>query len=625
MCGIAGFVQKEPGYPLDLVSKQLELLQHRGPDSSGFHARGRGVVGQTRLSIIDLITGDPPIANEDGSVGVALNGEIYNFRELRDALLARGHVFRTQGDTEVLAHLAEDLEPVEVARAVEGMFAFAVWDERNERLTIVRDRPGKKPIYYFYGNGVLVFASELKALLAHPSVPRRLDPTALPAYLTFGYVPEPRTFYDGVRVLPPGHVLVAHPGQEPSIRSYWALRPAGIDGAPVFDGSFEDAAGEVRRLLSAAVARRLISDVPLGAFLSGGIDSSAVVGLMAELADGPVRTFTIGFEDDEGFDERAYARVVAHRFGTEHHEHVVHPEAVDLVETLVWSHDQPFGDSSAIPNYLLSEVTRREVTVALCGDGGDELFAGYERFLAAQGLGIYRRLPGMLQGAVRDIAHRFPRTSLRGRVGTIQRFTQRAPVGLPHAYLAWMSYIAPEKLEAITAESNEWAWQGHAAIWEASTGADILNRLLYLNYRTYLPEDLLTKMDRMSMAHGLEVRAPFLDRDLTELAFRLPGDFKARRLVLKRVLKAALRDLLPPQILSRRKRGFSVPIGRWFRQDLNSYLRSMIHGSDTRIAQHVKSEAVGQLLTEHESGRHDHVNALWALLTLEVFLRREDW
>ncbi|MDQ3964060.1 MAG: asparagine synthase (glutamine-hydrolyzing) [Actinomycetota bacterium] len=607
------------------MAKQLELLEHRGPDSSGFHARGRGVVGQTRLSIIDLETGDPPITNEDETVGVALNGEIYNYRDLREDLLAGGHRFRTRGDTEVLAHLAEDCSGIDLARAVEGMFAFAVWDDRSETLTLVRDRPGKKPLYYWHGNGMFVFASELKAVLAHPSVPRRLDPDALPAYLTFGYVPTPRTFYEGVYSVPPGHVLVVRPGEEPTLTPYWEVRPAGMDDTRAFEGTLDEAAREARRLLKAAVARRLVADVPLGAFLSGGIDSSAVVGLMTELGHEPVRTFTIGFEDDQGFDERPYARMVAERFGTEHHEHVVHPEAIDLIERLVWLHDQPFGDSSAIPTYLLSEVTRNDVTVALCGDGGDELFAGYERFRAAEALGTYRRIPRAARLAVAKTVHGLPRDTLGGRVGSAQRFVDRAASGLPDAFLSWISYVAPERVGDLASQSNAWAMDHHRSIWDASAGGDVINRLLYLNYRTYLLDDLLVKMDRMGMGHGLEVRGPFLDRELTEFAFTLPGAFKSKRLVLKRVLKQALSGLLPREILHRRKQGFGVPLARWFRSDLNSYVHSMLTGDNARVGEHLDRDAIRSLIAEHESGSRDHQHALWAMLTLEVFLRREAW
>src|SRR4051794_33433170 len=390
MCGIAGFVQPEPGVALADIEAQLGCLSHRGPDAAGQVGGGRGVVGQTRLAIINLVTGDPPIANEDGTVGVALNGEIYNFRRLRAELEREGHVFASSGDTEVIAHLAEGSSPVELARKLDGMFAFAVWDERRERLVVGRDRMGKKPIYYWAAGGRLVFGSEIKSVLAHPAVPRRLDPSAIPAYLTFGYVPTPRTFFQGIRSIPPAHVLVCEPGGEPRLERYWEPPLPGVDGVSAADVSLDEAAEEVRSLLADAVERRLVSDVPLGAFLSGGIDSSAVVGLMAGVMDRPVKTFTIGFDDHEGYDERSYAELASRRFATEHTAFEVRPDAVELVERLVWHYDQPFGDSSAVPTFVLSELTRGHVTVALAGDGGDELFAGYERFAAGGGARRHR-------------------------------------------------------------------------------------------------------------------------------------------------------------------------------------------------------------------------------------------
>ena len=347
MCGIAGAVDAAGGSLTAGLDAQVACQHHRGPDAAGAFVRGRGAVAQNRLAIIDLELGDPPITSEDGEIGAVLNGEIYNFRELRAELVGAGHRFATGCDTEVLAHLAEALSAVPLAQRLDGMFAFAVWDATRERLMLGRDRFGKKPLHYWYANGHLVFASEIKGVLANPAVPQRLDPAAIPAYLTFGYVPSPRTFFTGVRSLPPGHVMTFEPGHEPVVERYHELErrhPGAV--AP----SLDDAATQVRGLLEAAVKRRLVADVPLGAFLSGGIDSSAIVATMARLSDRPVTTFTIGFEDSEGYDERPYARVVAERFRTDHHEFVVRPNAVDLVEKLVWHHDQPFGDSSAVPD-----------------------------------------------------------------------------------------------------------------------------------------------------------------------------------------------------------------------------------------------------------------------------------
>ena len=387
---------------------QLRLLEHRGPDASGVFAAGLGAIGQTRLAVIDLVTGDPPMTSEQGEIGVVLNGEIYNYRELRKGLLGAGHVMASDGDTEVIAHLAEELEPVEVARHLDGMFAFATWDGPRQRLVLGRDRLGKKPLYYWSDGSSLAFASEIKALLANPGVPRRMSIDALPAYLTFGYVPTPRTFFDGIFSVPPAHVLVFEPGSAPRLERYWEPVVPGLGRLAPAQVTLEEAARAVRASLSTAVERRLEADVPLGAFLSGGVDSSSVVALMAGLMSRPVATFTIGFEDTQGFDERPYARAVAERFRTDHTEFVVNPDAAGLVERLVWHHDQPFGDSSALPTYLLSELTRKHVTVALCGDGGDELFAGYERFAGAITLSRLKHLPKPLQASARSLARPSP-------------------------------------------------------------------------------------------------------------------------------------------------------------------------------------------------------------------------
>jgi asparagine synthase (glutamine-hydrolysing) len=626
MCGICGVVAPQPGGLEAVAETQLEALTHRGPDARGAFPGTRAVIAQNRLAIIDLVTGDPPITNEDRTLAVALNGEIYNFAELRAELTGRGHRLRSRGDTEVIAHLSEELPAVDLARRLDGMFAFAVWDERRERLVLGRDRLGKKPLYYWSSGGRLVFGSEIKALFSDPAVPRRLDPDAIPAYLGFGYVPTPRTFFDGVHSLPPGHVLTFEPGGAPVVERYWEPPVKRMNGLPGADLSLDDAAREVRRLLEGAVRRRLVSDVPLGAFLSGGIDSSAVVGVMASQLDRPVQTFTIGFEDTEGFDERAYGRLVADRHRTDHTEFVVQPRAVDLVERLVWHHDQPFGDSSAIPTYLLSELTRREVTVALSGDGGDEGFAGYERFAAGLAARRFAAMPSPLRAAVRGTIDLVPAAAFRGRGERLKRFSRVAELGLPDAYRRWISFVQdPDREALMNGRDNAWAIDDYRRVWESSVGAHPLDRLLDLNLKTYLLDDLLVKTDRMSMAHGLEVRCPLLDMELLSFAARLPPPHKARGLRLKRVLRAAVQDLLPPEIRARGKRGFGVPLDRWFREDLRSYVGSMLEASDARVKEHLVPEAVDRLIAEHHSGRRNHGHALWTLLTLEVFLRREGW
>jgi asparagine synthase (glutamine-hydrolysing) len=626
MCGISGVITSESRDLGPIVEAQLALLDHRGPDALGQFRASCATVGQTRLAIIDLVTGDPPITNEDRTVAAVLNGEIYNYRQLRDELRRSGHQLGSEGDTEVLAHLAEGLSPVELARRLVGMFAFAVWDDRRQRLILGRDRVGKKPLYYWCGDGRLVFGSEIKAVLADPAVPRRLDRSAIPAYLTFGYVPTPRTFFDGIRSVPPGCVLVFEVGSEPTVEQYWEPEIAGEDGTPRLAHSLDEAARDVRSLLATAVERRLVSDVPLGAFLSGGIDSSAVVGLMASMVDLPVQTFTIGFDDSEGFDERPYARIVAERHRTDHHEFVVHPDAVELVERLVWHHDQPFGDSSAIPTFLLSEVTKQHVTVALSGDGGDELFAGYERFAAGLVARRYAALPASVRDVVGGVLGLLPLTAMHSKRERARRFVAVAGRGLPDAYRCWISFVAEDDRDALLdGARDDWGLDDYRAIWERSEGAHPLDRLLDLNMRTYLLDDLLVKMDRMSMANALEVRSPFLDPELIRYAARLPPRLKARGLSLKRVLRTAVADLLPPAILKRAKRGFGVPLDRWFREDLRAYVDHTLRAPDARVKQHLVPSAVDRLLSQHEQGECNHGHALWTLLTLEVFLRKEGW
>lgn len=628
MCGIAGYVQRAQttSVDLDVLRRQLSVLRHRGPDSDGMIRVGPAVLGQTRLAVIDLVTGDPPITNEDQTVAVAFNGEIYNFRALRHMLTRRGHTFATNGDTEVITHLAEDLEPEEVAHSLDGMFAFALWDDRRQRLVLARDRFGKKPLYWWHGRDQTVFGSELKALLMHPSVPRRLNDGALVPYLTFGYAPTPDTFYAEIQSLPPGHILTVTEGQEPVIARYW--RPP-MPPAPSFASqppTVDVAVKETRLLVRNAVRRRLISDVPLGAFLSGGVDSAIVVAIMAELSEAPIQTFTIGFDDNDGFDERSYARMVAKRYATDHVEFVVQPNAVELIDDLLWHHDQPFGDSSAIPTYLLSKCTRQSVTVALSGDGGDELFAGYERFLAGMIFSHYLRLPATMRAAVAKAAGVLPSVSGKSRIDSLRRLLSSGDAELLQTFANWMAYI-PQPLRGAMVGSQrdrQEALREYAPLWTESAGQSVLTRLLDLNARTYLVDDLLVKTDRMSMAHGLEVRSPLLDYELAEYVFRLPGSLKVQRFKLKYLLRRAFAPEVPEPILSRRKQGFGVPLDRWFRTELRAYVDSML-GPNARIREWLNSPAIDEILAQHYAGRRNYGHGIWALLTLELFLRREGW
>jgi asparagine synthase (glutamine-hydrolysing) len=578
------------------------------------------------LAIVDLITGDPPITNEDRTVAVAFNGEIYNFQALRELLTRLGHELATDGDTEVIVHLAEEFSPLDLVRHIEGMFAFALWDERQQQLVLARDRFGKKPLYWWNGNGTLVFASEIKALLAHPMVPRCLNEDMIVPYLTFGYAPTPESFYQGVHSIPPGHLLTLANGRGPEIVEYWRLaspiRVSAVSRPP----TIVEAVGDTRQLVREAVKRRLISDVPLGAFLSGGVDSSIVVATMAGLTSTPVKTFTVGFEDDEGFDERPYARMVADLYATEHVEFVVKPKALDLVEELLWHHDQPFGDSSAIPTYLLSQCTRGHVTVALSGDGGDELFGGYERFAAALVFAKYLALPNPVRKVIGKGADRLPAASRQSRVESVRRLLSSGDTELLQTFANWVAYLPqPLRAEMLGRERERTeSLRAYRGIWADSSGQRLLARLLDLNARTYLVDDLLVKMDRMSMAHGLEVRSPFLDHRLADYVFRLPGSFKINRLRLKYLLRRAFVAEIPGPIVARRKHGFAVPLDRWFRGELRTYAQSML-GPGARIRERLRPGAIDRVLADHLAGRRNFGHGIWALLTLELFLRREGW
>ena len=628
MCGVCGILHLG-GAPIDerVAQRLLRTLRHRGPDDEGSLWVNDGIslfLGHRRLSIIDLsAAGRQPFPNEDGTIAVVFNGEIYNFPQLREQLATKGHRFRSRTDTEVVVHLYEDEGP-EGIRRLDGMFALALWDQRTRQLVLARDRAGKKPLYYYRDDPLVVFGSEIKAILDHPAVDRRLNPRAVPLYLTYGYVPCPETFYERVLQVPPGSYVVI--GREGVCRPvpYWELTlpPAGEE-SPVDE---REACREVRRLLTEAVRKRIIADVPLGAFLSGGIDSSIVVALMSQLMDQRVKTFTIGFAGSESYDERAHARLVAQQFQTAHTEFVVRPDAISLLEGLIEHHDQPFGDSSAIPTYIVAKLTRQHVTVALTGDGGDEVFAGYERFLAAR---FAESVPRPLAVLGRRLAGLLPRANGYGHpVARLERFLHQAAKPLEARYLAWNSFfdlallprlLGAEVLESFPGQLSE----SFDACFARSEGCDLLNRLLYLNFRTYLHDDLLVKMDRMTMAHALEARSPFLDTALIEYVAKLPPGLKLKGWRLKYVLKEAFRDLLPASILGRRKHGFGVPLGSWFSGELREYVHETLLGPGAAIRGILNQDCVRDIYRQHLSGRRDFGHQLWALLTLAVWLRKQ--
>jgi asparagine synthase (glutamine-hydrolysing) len=605
MCGICGLLAPSGRPDPALVERMNDALVHRGPDEGSVDAFGRCVLGHRRLRVIDLATGSQPVGNEAGDVSAVFNGELYNFRELR-AELAPGHEVRGSGDTPVIPHLYEESGPGFVSR-LEGMFALALWDAGRERLVLARDRVGKKPLLWTrLPDGTIAFASELKALLRLPDVRREVDPGALDAYLALQYVPS-GTAVRGIEKLPPGHLLVAEYGSV-RVERYWSLA---AEEEALSEREWLD---RVRQTVGAAVRRRLVADVPLGALLSGGIDSSIVVAEMAR-AGGRVRTFTVGF-GDERYDERAYARAVAERYGTEHEEIVVEPDVTELLPRLVRSFDEPLGDEAALPQLVVSELARQHVTVALTGDGGDEAFAGYERY-AAVGLAEKVALPGAGTAArmLRWAGRREPR-SRANRAGRLLELGALPPA----ARYGRLMEVFPAELRARLWEPE--FVPRPAPAWEllgpAEEGIAGLQRL---DVRTYLPGDLLLKADIASMANSLEVRSPLLDHAVLELGVSLPESLKVEGRRGKVALRRAFADALPPEVARRGKTGFGVPIARWFRGELHAPARDVLLGDSSRARGQMRPEVVARLLDEHAAGRADHAHRLWCLLMLELWQR----
>jgi len=620
VCGICGYLSRGGPAEGSTLRAMTATLAHRGPDGEGLHLDGPVGLGHRRLSIIDLSeAASEPMTNEDGSLWLVFNGEIYNFRELRRSLEGR-HRFKSQGDGEVILHLYAEKGDAAVAE-LDGMFAFALWDVRQRRLLLARDRTGKKPLYYHDGPGVFAFASEAKALLAHPGVPHERDPAALPLYLTYGYVPTPGTFYRGIRALPPAHTLAVTEAGTGAPQRYWRARFTS-DGSGMGDAEAEE---RFVSLLQTAVERRLVADVPLGAFLSGGLDSSSVVALMARAAGSRVKTFTIGFAGGAEYDERAHARLVAESFATEHTEFVVEPKALDLVDRLVYHHDGPFGDSSAVPTYLLSELTRTRVTVALNGDGGDEVFAGYLRLY---GGALSERVPRAAFAALSGLLSLLPEPRDRKHpLRFAKRFAEAGRLPLLERYLRWNAYFTddlPSLLRPEVASSLDRAalLVSFRSAYAAGAGST-LARLLQLNFETYLLDDLQVKMDRMSMAHGLEARSPFLDTALVEFGASLPDRLRMRLGKGKLLLRRAMQEILPPSILARGKMGFGAPLGAWFRSDLQGFVRERLLDPSSPIFEYLQREAVESVIARHGAARADLSARIWALLTLESWLRQE--
>ena len=622
MCGVAGVVNFD-GAPAQESILQLmaEAMAHRGPDGSGVRLFGQAGLAHRRLSIIDLGGGAQPMSNEDGSVWVVFNGEIYNHVDLRKGLEAKGHKFRTRCDTEVIVHLYEE-EGARCVDRLDGMFGFAVLDLSKREILLARDRLGKKPLFYFADGKLLAFASEIRALSRHPGVPRDIDPQALHDYLTFQYVPSPSTIYKGVRKLPPGCLLkIGFDGGEPRLDRYWRCcysRKSSI--------SYHEAVDGVRGLVEDAVRKRLMSDVPLGAFLSGGIDSSIITGVMSKGADIPVRTFTIGF-DDLAYDERPYAAAAAAAFGVDHHERVVSPSDPELLKKIARHCGEPFADSSILPTYLLCQFARESVTVALGGDGADELFGGYYRYQALHygrmadvlPLGLRRALHSILGGVLPSGRNE------RTMIGKLLRAAKAAAATREHRYLGIISRFGEDAKLAVYGEAmagtelTDSSVLMRAILDDATTECDG-ELAMEADLNSYLPGDILFKTDIASMANSLELRAPFLDHRLVEFAATLPTHFKRTLTSRKRILVDAFKDILPPSARQRGKLGFGVPVGRWLREGWRELSRGLLLDGEAVRLGLLSRRGLEALLDAHQSGRMDHSYPLWALLMLELWL-----
>ena len=621
MCGIAGFIQDKTG-PDDrldrgaLVDRMCRVMSHRGPDDQGTMVNEIAALGMRRLSIIDLAGGHQPMSSNSGAFTIVFNGEIYNYRELREQLRQRGINFSTNSDTESILHCYEEFGD-DCVDHLRGMFAFAIWDAPGRKLLLARDRVGEKPLYYTVTrSGSFVFGSEVKCLLQHPDVEREINPEALDSYLTFGYVPDPLCIFKNIRKLPPGHRLILVDGKI-TLEQYWDFP---YESGKRLDE--EDYVDELRERLQESVRMRLVSDVPLGAFLSGGVDSSTIVAFMAGEMSEPVKTFSIGFKEDS-FDELKYARLVAKYFGTDHHELIITPDVCDIIDDLIWHFDEPFADQSTVPTYYVSKLAREHVTVVLSGDGGDELFAGYTRYavdLKRQG---FARVPRFVrQNLMKPVSERLPHGT-RGRnylynvaLDPVDRYIDNISI---FTNLNRDLLYSDDFLESLKQSRPAGGMFRDYASRVAS--GEPIDRLLYLDSKTYLPGDILTKVDRMSMAVSLEARVPLLDHKLIEFVTRMPASLKMRGLESKYIFKRAIKDIVPDEILNRPKQGFGVPIGAWINDQLRERMHDTLHDPLTRSRGYFRPEYINLLFDEHHRGRRDHSYALWTILMFELWCR----
>jgi len=631
MCGICGKsnFNKNSEISENLIRNMCGALKHRGPDDEGVYlnagralsAKSRVGLGHRRLSIIDLSpAGHQPMSNEDASIWIVLNGEIYNFSDLKDILVKKGHTFKSNSDTEVILHLYEE-KGIDCVNDLRGMFAFAIWDEKKERLFLVRDRLGKKPLFYSFKNGDLTFASELIALLQDSAVKRDVDFKSIDDFLNYGYIPAPFTIFKDIKKLEPAHFLVCEKG-EIKIDRYWKL-----DYSEKINLKEEEYGERVSDLLKESTRIRLVSDVPLGAFLSGGIDSSAIVAMMAQVMDRPVKTFSIGFED-KSFDETGFARIISKRFNTEHREFTVKPDALEVLPELIRHFGEPYGDSSAIPTYYLSRLTRQYVTVALNGDGGDESFAGYERYVAMKMAQQHKFLSVISGKLLGKIINNIPEsTDKKDRINRLKRFINSAGMPTADRYSRIVSIFNEGRRKDLYSDflKNESTRSDRFDIirqaYKDSNTEDLIDSTLFVDLVTYMPGDLLPKVDIASMSNSLECRSPFLDHKFLEFSARIPSNQKVKGLKTKYILKKSLRGLLPDTILKREKMGFGVPVAGWFKGELKDYARDVLLSDRLVKRGYFDRESVKNILDDHISGRANNAARIWCLLNLEMWHR----
>ena len=634
MCGICGKISLNGAMSENLIHKMCEVLKHRGPDSEGVeifnhHNPNRAGdlrsptrfsvgLGHRRLSVIDLSpAGHQPMSNEDGSIWLVMNGEVYNFPELRESLEKKGHVFKSHTDTEVIIHLYEE-KGIDCLNDLRGPFVFAIWDTNKQRLFIARDRIGKKPLFYRYKNQELIFASEVKAILQDHEVKVEVNRSAVTDYLSYGYVPTPESMFKGIMKLPPAHFMVYEKGNI-KIEKYWSL-----DFSRKIKLSEKEYCDRILELLEEATRIRMISDVPLGAFLSGGIDSSAVVYMMSKLSSRPVKTFSIGFEEQE-YSELKFAKIIADRFGTEHKEYIVKPNAIEILPKLVWHYNEPYADSSALPSYYVAKMTRQDVTVALNGDGGDECFGGYERFMAARFAEYLKIVPGNL---LRSIADRLPESlGLKDFRTRLKRFLLMASRPYRERHYNWVNVFRDGEKENLFSEEfkreigNRSSFYYLNNAFDECKSKDVVDLVMSTDIKTNLLDDLLVKMDIATMANSLEGRSPFLDHKVMEFAASIPSNMKIKGTRLKYILKKALKNKLPDEILGRGKMGFGVPLDSWFRGELKDYSHEMLLSDKCIKRGYFKREALKSILDRHSSGKVNNGARIWSLLFLELWHR----